>query len=69
MDYATGVTYFAQEVAVYKSDLAQAGIAINLVPQSFNTIIGETAPCKPMPSCCTWQAAQLRWLGLQRTRL
>jgi peptide/nickel transport system substrate-binding protein len=56
MDYATGVTFFQQEVAVYKSDLAQAGITLNLVPQSFNTIIGETAPCKPMPSCSTWQA-------------
>ena len=47
MDYATGVAAFQQEVAVIKSDMAQAGIQLNLVPQSFNTIIGETAPCKP----------------------
>ena len=53
MDYATGVQAFQEEVAVYKSDATQAGIAINLVPQSFNTIIGETTPCKPGPKC-TW---------------
>ena len=53
MDYATGIQAFLQEVQVFKSDAAQAGIAINLVPQSFNTIIGETTPCKPGPKC-TW---------------
>jgi peptide/nickel transport system substrate-binding protein len=53
MDYATGIQAFQQEVAVIKSDASQAGIQINLVPQSFNTIIGETTPCKPGPKC-TW---------------
>jgi peptide/nickel transport system substrate-binding protein len=53
MDYATGVQAFQQEVAVYKSDATQAGVQINLVPQSFNTIIGETTPCSPGPKC-TW---------------
>jgi peptide/nickel transport system substrate-binding protein len=53
MDYATGIQAFQQEVQVYKSDAQQAGIDINLVPQSFNTIIGETTPCKPGPKC-TW---------------
>jgi peptide/nickel transport system substrate-binding protein len=53
MDYATGIQAFQQEVAVIKSDAASAGIDINLVPQSFNTIIGETTPCKPGPKC-TW---------------
>jgi peptide/nickel transport system substrate-binding protein len=53
MDYATGVAAFQQEVSVYKSDAASAGIQINLVPQSFNTIIGETTPCTPGPKC-TW---------------
>jgi peptide/nickel transport system substrate-binding protein len=53
MDYATGVAAFQQEVSVYKSDATQAGIQINLVPQSFNTIIGETSPCTPGPKC-TW---------------
>jgi peptide/nickel transport system substrate-binding protein len=53
MDYATGVAAFQQEVAVYKSDAAQAGVDITLVPQSFNTIIGEATPCSPGPKC-TW---------------
>ena len=53
MDYATGIQAFQQEVAVIKSDASQAGVQINLVPQSFNTIIGETTPCKPGPKC-TW---------------
>ena len=54
MDYATGVTAFTQEVAIIKSDMQQAGIALTLVPQSFNTIIGETAPCKPTQASCKW---------------
>jgi len=51
MDYATGIQAFVQEVQVFKSDAAQAGIQVTLVPQSFNTIIGETTPCKPGPKC------------------
>jgi peptide/nickel transport system substrate-binding protein len=53
MDYATGIQAFEQEVQIVKSDAAQAGIQINLVPQSFSTIIGETTPCQPGPKC-TW---------------
>jgi peptide/nickel transport system substrate-binding protein len=53
MDYATGIGAFQQEVAVIKSDAAQAGVQINLVSQSFNAIIGDTAPCTPGPRC-TW---------------
>jgi peptide/nickel transport system substrate-binding protein len=53
MDYATGILVFQQEVQVFKSDAAQAGIDVTLVPQSFNTIIGDTTPCKPGPRC-TW---------------
>jgi peptide/nickel transport system substrate-binding protein len=55
MDYATGVTYFQQEISIYKSDLSQAGIQVTLVPQSFNTIIGESQPCKPTAAACKWQ--------------
>ena len=40
---------------ILKSDAAQAGIGINLVGQSFNTVIGESAPCKMGPKC-TWDA-------------
>jgi peptide/nickel transport system substrate-binding protein len=51
MDYATGITTFQDEVADFKSDAAQAGVQVNLVPQSFNTIIGETAHCAMGPKC------------------
>jgi peptide/nickel transport system substrate-binding protein len=51
MDYATGVQVFQQEVALLKSDAAQAGIQINVVPQSFNTISGEAKPCASGPEC------------------
>jgi peptide/nickel transport system substrate-binding protein len=51
MDYATGVQAFQEEVAIIKSDMAQAGIQMTLVPQSFDTIIGESSPCKPGPKC------------------
>ncbi|HUL27422.1 MAG TPA: ABC transporter substrate-binding protein [Streptosporangiaceae bacterium] len=55
LDWATGQASTQQQVAVYKSDASKAGIDINLVGQSFNTIIGESTPCKPGPKC-TWDA-------------
>ena len=39
----------------YKSDASKAGIDINLVGQTFNTIIGESAPCAPMGPKCNVQ--------------
>jgi peptide/nickel transport system substrate-binding protein len=54
MDYATGIQSFQEEVAIMKSDMGSAGISLNLVPQSFNTIIGESSPCKPTQSSCNW---------------
>jgi peptide/nickel transport system substrate-binding protein len=53
LDWATGSSAVQQMVAVYKSDASKAGIDVNLVGQSFNTIIGESTPCKPGPKC-TW---------------
>jgi peptide/nickel transport system substrate-binding protein len=54
LSYATGSNDLANELAVYKSDAAKAGIDIQLSAQSFNSIIGESAPCKPGPAC-TWE--------------
>jgi peptide/nickel transport system substrate-binding protein len=54
LDYSTGTSAFAQEASVYKSDASQAGIQVALVGQSFNTIVGEAAPCSGPK--CTWQA-------------
>jgi peptide/nickel transport system substrate-binding protein len=55
VDYATGVANFQSEVALLKSDMAQAGIELSLVPRSFDTILGEAAPCKPAQARCKWQ--------------
>ncbi|HEY3733181.1 MAG TPA: ABC transporter substrate-binding protein [Streptosporangiaceae bacterium] len=56
IDYSTGSVAFGDEAQTYKSDASQAGVSINLVGQSFNTIIGESTPCKPAPGKCTWTA-------------
>jgi peptide/nickel transport system substrate-binding protein len=52
MDYAAGSPEFQAEVAMYKSDAAQAGVQVNLVTQAYDTIIGEAARCAG--SKCTW---------------
>jgi peptide/nickel transport system substrate-binding protein len=54
-DYSTGVAAATAMWQAIKSDASKAGIDINLVGQSFNTIIGESAPCAPMGPKCTVQ--------------
>jgi peptide/nickel transport system substrate-binding protein len=50
--YSTGQADVTAQWQTYKSDASKAGIAINLVGQTFNTIIGRSAPCAPMgPKC------------------
>jgi len=58
LDYATGVSGFPEEVDVYKSDASKAGVIINMVGETFNTIIGTAVPCSAGPSC-TWQASMV----------
>jgi peptide/nickel transport system substrate-binding protein len=53
--YSTGVAATTAMWQTYKSDASQAGIDINLVGQSFNTIVGEAAPCTPMGPKCNVQ--------------
>jgi peptide/nickel transport system substrate-binding protein len=47
MDYTTGTAALAQQEAVYKSDAAQAGISIAIVPESFDTLLGVAVPTNP----------------------
>ena len=54
-DYSTGVAAATATWEAIKSDASKAGIDIVLVGQSFNTIIGESAPCTPMSSKCSVQ--------------
>jgi peptide/nickel transport system substrate-binding protein len=53
--YSTGVAAATAQWQTYKSDASKAGIDINLVGQTFNTIIGESAPCSPMGPKCNVQ--------------
>jgi peptide/nickel transport system substrate-binding protein len=54
-DYSTGVAATTAQWQTYKSDASQAGIDITLIGESFNTIIGQSAPCSPMSSKCAVQ--------------
>jgi peptide/nickel transport system substrate-binding protein len=53
--YSTGVASITAMWQTYKSDASKAGIGINIVGQSFNTIVGEAAPCAPMGPKCNVQ--------------
>jgi peptide/nickel transport system substrate-binding protein len=52
LDYSTGQAAFTDEASIYKSDASKAGINVNIVGQTFNTIIGEAIPTNP-----SWQGA------------
>jgi len=53
--YSTGNAAVTSMWETYKSDASQAGIDINLQGETFNTIIGQSAPCSPMSSKCAIQ--------------
>ena len=53
--YATGIAAQAETWQAYKSDASKVGIDINIVGESFNSIVGESAPCAPMGPKCTVQ--------------
>jgi peptide/nickel transport system substrate-binding protein len=53
--YATGQAAVTAMWETYKSDASQAGIDINLVGETFTSIIGQSAPCAPMSSKCAIQ--------------
>jgi peptide/nickel transport system substrate-binding protein len=53
INYSTGAAFYASEMSVYKSDAAEAGIDLNVVGQSFNSILGEDVACSGPK--CTWE--------------
>jgi peptide/nickel transport system substrate-binding protein len=53
--YSTGSASTTAQWQTYKSDASKAGIDINLVGQTFNSIIGQSAPCAPMGPKCAVQ--------------
>ena len=52
LQYESGAALLDQEMAQFKTDFAQAGIAINLTTAPFDTVIGNATPCKG--HACTW---------------
>ena len=58
LQYASGTNYIVQLMNTEKASWAQVGINVNLSSASFNTVIGNSTPCSPGPSC-TWQ--MLNW--------
>jgi peptide/nickel transport system substrate-binding protein len=54
--YASGALINSQEAQVLKSDLAKAGIQINLSQAPFNTVITDATPCSP-GQACPWEMA------------
>jgi peptide/nickel transport system substrate-binding protein len=53
LDYSTGEAAMTNSVAIYKSDASEAGIDVNVVGQTFDTVAGEAIPSNP-----SWEAAE-----------
>jgi peptide/nickel transport system substrate-binding protein len=53
--YSTGIAAATATYQTIKSEESQIGIDVTLVGQSFDTIIGESAPCAPMGPKCNVQ--------------
>ena len=49
-----GITIQAGQVSVLKSGFALAGIQLAAQPETFNTLLGDTTPCKPTQPQCKW---------------
>ena len=54
MLYTSGIASQTGDVSVLKSGFAQAGIQLAATPETFNTLLGDTVPCKPSQSQCKW---------------
>jgi peptide/nickel transport system substrate-binding protein len=54
-NYATGIAAATASYETIKSEESQVGIDVTLIGQSFNTIIGQSAPCAPMGPKCNIQ--------------
>ncbi len=53
--YSTGIAAATATWQAIKSEESSVGIDVTLVGQSFNSIIGESAPCAPMSPKCNVQ--------------
>jgi len=60
LPFATGTEALTDMMTAEKAAWSAVGINITLVPQTFDTVIGDAVPCTPGPSC-TWTYEQ--WGG------
>jgi peptide/nickel transport system substrate-binding protein len=54
MAYTSGITTQASQVDITKSGFAQAGIVLTPEAETFDTLLGDTVPCKATQSSCKW---------------
>jgi len=54
-DYSTGIAAATATYQAIKSEESQVGIDVTLIGESFNAIIGQSAPCAPMGPKCNVQ--------------
>ena len=54
MLYTSGVSTQADQVDILKSGFAQAGIQLAAVGETFDTLLGDTVPCKATQPSCKW---------------
>jgi peptide/nickel transport system substrate-binding protein len=54
MAFTSGISTQAAQVDILKSGFAQAGIQLAANGETFNTLLGDTVPCKPTQAACKW---------------
>ncbi len=54
MLYSSGISIQADMADVLKSGFGLAGIQLTLAPETFNTLLTDTVPCKPTQASCKW---------------
>jgi len=55
LQYASGATALTEQMQALASAAKQDDITINLSQASFDTVIGNAAPCTPSQASCKWQ--------------
>jgi peptide/nickel transport system substrate-binding protein len=54
MLYTSGISTQEDEVDILKSGFGQAGIQLAPQGETFDTLLGDTTPCKPSQASCKW---------------
>jgi peptide/nickel transport system substrate-binding protein len=52
--YTSGLSVQQDMVQILKSGFGQAGIQLTAVPETFDSLLADTVPCKPSQASCKW---------------